>query len=158
KEQFTLGSKESKLELYNEDGKITAEKNFRDGKPNGTWYYYQKDGKTLTSKEMYENGMLHGVRTMYHDNGEKSVEETWKFNLITGPVKNYYEDGKLLSECLYRGSRQHGLYTSYYANGKIKEQGTYVANKKHKEWKEFDETGKLLKTLVFQGGILISEK
>jgi antitoxin component YwqK of YwqJK toxin-antitoxin module len=86
------------------------------------------------------------------------VEETWKFNLITGPVKNYSTDGKLTSECMYRGSRQHGLYISYFPNGKIKEQGEYVANKKHKEWKEFDETGKLIKTLKFQAGILISEK
>lgn len=81
-----------------------------------------------------------------------------KFNLLTGVVKNYYEDGKLLSECLYRGSRQHGLYTSYYANGKMKEQGEYVANKKHKEWKEFDEEGNVIKTYVFRAGILIEEK
>jgi antitoxin component YwqK of YwqJK toxin-antitoxin module len=34
---------------------------------------------------------------LYFPNGQKSTEETWKFNLLTGPVKNYYEDGKLLS-------------------------------------------------------------
>ena len=45
---------------------------------------------------------------------------------MTGLVKNYYEDGKLLSESYYRGNRQHGLYTSYYPNGKIKEQGDWV--------------------------------
>ena len=82
---------------------------------------------------------------MYHSNGQKMVEETWKFNLITGPVKNYYEDGKLLSVCEYRASRQHGPYTKYYPSGKIQEQGEYVANKKHKEWKEFDEQGNLIK-------------
>ena len=41
-------------------------------------------------------------------------------------VKNYYEDGMLLSESYYRGNRQHSLYTSYYPNGKIKEQGDWV--------------------------------
>ncbi len=78
--------------------------------------------------------------------------------MVTGLVKNYYEDGKLQSESFYRGNRQHGLYTAYYDNGQIKEQGEYVANKKHKEWKEFDEQGKLQRTYVFQAGILIEEK
>ena len=120
--------------------------------------FYADDGKTLTLKENYEAGGLHGIRTIYHSNGQKKVEETWKFNLITGPVKNYYEDGKLLSECEYRASRQHGAYKKYYPNGKIQEQGEYVANKRHKEWQEFDEQGNLIKTQIFRAGILIEEK
>ena len=55
--------------------------------------------------------------------GEKQVDETYQFGMVTGLVKNYYEDGKLLSESYYRGNRQHGLYTSYYPNGEIEEQG-----------------------------------
>ena len=54
-------------------------------------------------------------------NKEKQVEETYLFGLVTGLVKNYYEDGKPLSESFYRGNRQHGPYTSYYPNGQIKE-------------------------------------
>ena len=79
----------------------------------------------------------------------------YQFNLITGPVKNYYENGKLQWECTYRGSRMHGVYTAYHPNGKIKEQGEYVANKKHKEWKEFDEEGKPVRVLIFRAGLLV---
>ncbi len=86
------------------------------------------------------------------------MEETYQQNLITEPVKNYYENGKLLSVCEYKGSRQHGLYTSYYQTGQIKEQGEYVANLKHKEWKEFDDQGNLTKTYQFKAGILIVDK
>ena len=48
------------------------------------------------------------------------LDETYQFGMVTGPVKNYYEGGKLLSESYYRRNRQHGLYTSYYPNGKIR--------------------------------------
>ncbi|MBK7652142.1 MAG: toxin-antitoxin system YwqK family antitoxin [Flammeovirgaceae bacterium] len=157
KEQFALNGRDSKLTEYTAEGQLVFEKSFREGKPNGTWIFYAADGKTPSMKENYEDGQLHGTRTLYFPNGQKSTEETWKYNLITGPVKNYYEDGKILSVCEYR-CRQHGLYTAYYPTGKIKEQGNYVANKKHNEWKEYDEQGKVVKTLVFRAGILIDEK
>src|SRR5260221_10022849 len=143
------------MDEYDSAEKKIFEKNFRESKPHGVWYFYGPDGKTLTLKENYLSGQLNGLRTSYYPNGEKKVEETWKFNLVTGPVKNYYDDGKLLSECEFRASRMHGPYVSYWPNGKIKEQGEYVANKKHKEWKEFNEEGALIKIQNFRAGILI---
>ena len=79
-----------------------------------------------TFETLPENGLLNGTRLVYYHNGEKHVDETYQFKMVTGLVKNYYEDDKLLSESYYRGKRQHGLYTSYYPNGKIKEQGDWV--------------------------------
>jgi len=158
REQLALNGIDSEVDEYDSAGRKLFEKNFRQGKPHGTWYFYGGDGKTLALKENYAEGQLSGMRTSYHPNGEKKVEETWKFNLVTGPVKNYYEDGKLLSLCEFRASRMHGLYTSYWPNGKIKEQGEYVANKKHREWKEFDEDGKAIKIQNFRAGLLIEPK
>ncbi len=79
----------------------------------------------------------HGPLTMRM--GEKKTEETWQYNLMTGPVKNYFENGKVESLAEYRSNRLHGLFTSYYPNGKIREQGEYVAGKRHKEWREYSE-------------------
>jgi antitoxin component YwqK of YwqJK toxin-antitoxin module len=86
------------------------------------------------------------------------VPEGTSSRRILGPVRNFYDDGKLLSLCEFRASRMHGPYISYWPNGKIKEQGEYVANKKHKEWKEYDETGQLIKDQNFKAGILIEPK
>ena len=154
-EKFTNGF-DSELNAFDSLGTKQFEKHFRKGKPHGSWLLYMANGKNLSAKETYLDGQLNGLRTTYHLNGQKKTEEMWKFDMLTGPVKNFYEDGKLLSQCDFRGNRMHGLYTSYWPNGKIKEQGEYVANKKHKEWKEFDEEGKLVKSLMFKAGILIN--
>jgi hypothetical protein len=37
-------------------------------------------------------------RLVFYQNGEKQVDETYQFGMVTGLVENYYEDGKLLSE------------------------------------------------------------
>ena len=52
-------------------------------------------------KEEYENGLLNGTRLVYYQNGEKQVDETYQFWMVTGLVKNYYRGwqapfGKLL--------------------------------------------------------------
>ena len=106
-----------------EEGKLVSEKASRNQVPVGTWKYDWPDGKTVKIKGEYENGLLNGTRLVYYQDGEKQVDETYQFRMVTGLVKNDYEDGKLLSESSYRGNRQHGLYTSYYPNSKFKEQG-----------------------------------
>ncbi len=108
REQLALNGIDSEVDEYDSAGRKIFEKNFREGRPHGFWYFYGADGKTLSLKETYKDGQLNGLRTSYHPNGEKKVEETWKYNLIMGPVKNFYENGKLLSNCEFRASRMHG--------------------------------------------------
>jgi len=147
----------SSLKSFSENGTPIFEKFYKEGKPTGFWKYFAADGQHFVMTETYLDGRLHGMRTQYYPNGKPSAAETWQYDLITGPVKNYYEDGTLSSEGLYRANRRHGLYTAYYPNKKIKEQGVYVSNSKHKEWKSYDETGKLIKTQVFNAGRLAKE-
>jgi antitoxin component YwqK of YwqJK toxin-antitoxin module len=92
-----------KSEEMNEEGKLVSEKVSRNQVPVGTWKYCWPDGKTMKIKEEYENGLLKRTRLVYYQNGEKQVDETYQFGMGTGLVKNYYEDGKLLSESYYRG-------------------------------------------------------
>jgi antitoxin component YwqK of YwqJK toxin-antitoxin module len=153
KEQVALNGIDVNEEGFDEEGKKQYEKNFRRQRPHGTWTYYFEDGKTVSVRETYVNGQLQGSRVTYYANGEKKAEETYMYNLITGTVKNYREDGSVESVVEFRASRPHGLFTAYYPNGKIKEQGEFVAGKKHKEWKEFDEHGNVTKTTMFRAGI-----
>lgn len=146
-----------RVKSFTETGTLLFEKYYKGGKPTGFWKYYAADGKNYVLTETYQNGRLHGPRTQYYPNGKPSAIENRQFDLITGPVKNYYEDGTLSSEGVYRANRRHGLYTAWYPNKKIKEQGLYVSNTKHKEWKFYDESGNLVKTQVFNAGRLVKE-
>jgi hypothetical protein len=93
-----------------------------------------------TFETLSENGLLNGTRLVYYHNGEKHVDETYQFKMVTGLVKNYYEDDKLLSESYYRGKRQHGLYTSYYPNGKILLSQMVRSRNRASEYRKFGVT------------------
>ena len=158
KEVVSINGVDITAEAFRIDGTALHEKHYRKLKSHGTWLFFDTDGKSLTIKETYLNGKLHGLRTTYYPNGKRKTEEDYQYNLIQGTVKNFTEDGKTESVTEFRASRPHGLFTSYYPNGQVKEQGEYVAGKKHKEWKEFDENGKLTRTYVFKAGILVEDK
>ena len=155
REVVTASGNEVKEENYSQAGLLISEKIFKAGKPSGKWIFYQENGKDPLVIEQYLDGKLHGVRTSFHRGGKKSLEETYQFNLITGPVRNYDEEGRIEWECEYKGSRMHGVYTGYYPSGKVRELGTYVANKKHGEWKEFNESGEITKTTLFRAGLVV---
>ena len=77
-----------KSEEMNEEGKLVSEKACRNQAPVGTWKYHWPDGKTVKIKEEYENGLLNGTRLVYYQQGEKQVDETYQFGMVTGLVKN----------------------------------------------------------------------
>ena len=81
-----------------------------------------------------------------------------KANLITGPVKTYFETGAVESTGQYRSSRRHGAFVYYDPSGQIKEQGEYQADKKHNAWKEFDEQGNMVRTRIFRAGNLVETR
>lgn len=153
REVVSFNGVDMKEEGFREDGTQAYEKNYRKLKPQGVWTYYFDDGRSVSIKENYDNGKLHGKRTLFYQDGGKKLEEIYQFNLITGTVTNYFPSGKPSMIEEYRASRPHGQHTAYYESGKVKEQGEFVAGKKHKTWTEFDEqgmwSGPLFSRLVF---------
>jgi antitoxin component YwqK of YwqJK toxin-antitoxin module len=154
KETVALNGIDTREETFDSLGLPVHEKSLRNQRAEGTWLFYFPGTRQVQIREEYEKAKLHGVRITYYPSGQKSLEETYQFNLITGPVRSYDEQGHLKWEAEYRANRQHGVYTAYFPNGKIQEQGQYVANKKHNEWKTFDAQGNLSKTELFRAGIL----
>ena len=59
----------------------------------------------IISEANYENGKIHGLKKLYHDNGKLKEESNWENDdLITGSVRNFDEDGKLIQN-QYKGLR-----------------------------------------------------
>ena len=108
-----------------------------------------------TVRRWSNQGMIRSYRINRRGDRRFKQEDIYRFGLLAGPFKTYYEDGTLQSEGEFKSNRLHGPFKSYHANGKVKEEGEYIAARKHKAWKEYDEQGNLLRTFNFKAGILI---
>ena len=80
---------------------------FKNGKRNGLWEYYDKDGQLILILT-WKNGNKDGLWEFYDKNG-----------LIR---KGNYKDGK-----------HHGLRLSYHVNGQLWAKGNYKDGKQHGE-------------------------
>ena len=82
------------------ESKITGTGSFIDGKRNGTWIYYHKNGQ-LRFKDQFKEGVRHGT------------------------FLSYYENGKLKYKGDYLNDRKEGLWIEYHLRGSLKSKGHY---------------------------------
>lgn len=64
-------------------------------------------------------------------------------------LREFYEDGALLSESEIRNGQRHGRYREYYESGKLRLRGKYVNNRQKGTWKYYTEEGKFEKKEKF---------
>jgi len=72
--------------------------------------------------------------------------------VLNGPVKYYYENGKLSSEGLMKEGKPDGYWTNYYKNGKVKIEGNRKNFLLEGTWKFYDEKGRLSKSINYSEG------
>jgi antitoxin component YwqK of YwqJK toxin-antitoxin module len=73
----------------------------------------------------YGFGEQDGPVKTYYENGKLEVEGTWENGKLEGPAKTYYESGGLKSEENYKNSKLDGQYKKYYKNGQLEKEATY---------------------------------
>ena len=92
-------------------------KYYHRGEPfTGVGFAKNKKGKFVT-EEPFKNGLLHGKRVNYDDNGHVLAREKFK--------------------------KGRGIYRTYYFNNKIKSLGSIDKNVKMGEWKYYNSKGVL---------------
>lgn len=131
------GKLEGKRWLYNKDGSISEELNYKNGFPEGKEIRYYPDG-TIKQIGYYSEGYEVGEWKKFHPNGElKQVSNFSGEGKLNGEVKTYYSTGELKG-------------TSEFVNGKILEDNKtkrltsiYEAGKKRFQLGNFDEAIKL---------------
>lgn len=68
---------------------------------------------------------------------------------LTGEVKDYDKQGKLLMEGAYKSGKREGVFTFYYPNGTVRAKGSYVGVRRVGEWQYFYENGALYQLVDF---------
>ncbi|NCU06042.1 MAG: tetratricopeptide repeat protein [Chitinophagaceae bacterium] len=112
-------------------------------------YYYsgrkQGDGTFL-------NGKVEGLRRMYHQNGQLSLERNYSAGIEHGLEKEYYEDGTLKQKGEFVNGIEEGIWQMYFPNGQVKQQSTLRAGNIEGETIVYYSTGKVLAVEITKNG------
>ena len=163
-----------KVQGNNKDGKRDGEfKAFlRNGKSAGSVFY--KDGKIIKStlvKAMKDNASFspisyanYDLDTSYSIGGVnfpnkllKRYRMYDKKGVLNGNSISYYEEGNIQSIFPYKNNLIEGLVIRYYENGNIKEEVNYKNDKMNGEAKSYDENGKLNGRTIFKDDIRLED-
>lgn len=125
------------VSFYTKSGTKISEGKMIERSKQGEWLYYHKDGKSLMTKEKYNNNKLEGKRIVYFINGKKAQETMYLNGLKHGIDVHYNEKGIILKEYLYANDILEGLSKLYDSEGNLFREGNYKANRKHGSWKYY---------------------
>ena len=162
-----------KVQGNNKDGKRDGEfKAFlRNGKSAGSVFY--KDGKIIKStlvNSMKDNASFSLVTDKSYDlNLYEIITEEFKNKLLKGYLifkkdglfngekREYYEEGEIKAIIPSKNSLAEGTYISYYPNGNMEEKYTYVNGQENGEGFSYYENGKLEEKYFMKNGKLDGE-
>ncbi len=145
---YTAGSSVLDVIYYQKNGKKASEGQIDGRERTGKWVYYHKNGKSLLTTEMYRNGLLEGLKTVFFENGTPARKTRFINGKEDGLDLKYTEKGVLLSSYTYVTGELHGPVKINDVDGNLLREGNYKDGKKHGTWNYY-KSGKLDKTVKF---------
>jgi len=115
--------------FYYENGQISSEGNFKNGKPEGTWKTYFETGE-LKSIGKRKNSVLDSIWVFYNVEGIVLKTINYKNDAFDGETKIYNNAGFLRKSENYQEGKKEGFSYTFFENGKIKSKTNYIENKK----------------------------
>lgn len=129
--------KHGPVKEWNTYGLLTAEANFVDGVPEGSYVSYYGgyfdsargwiDSKNqIREKGAFESGKRVGVWRKFHPGGTVSFEATFEKGILTGNLQEKSSDGQLLVDLNFKAGVAHGRQRRWYDNGSPSIEVEYV--------------------------------
>ncbi len=110
------------------------------GKNHGKWIVWHENGQKAF-EGTYKDEKLHGAGTRWHENGQKAFEGTYKDEKLHGAWTFWYENGQKTSEGRFVIGAQDGAWTFWYENGQKAAEGIYKDGKRNADWLYWTEDG-----------------
>ncbi len=133
---------------YGENLKV-EEGNFINGRKEGIWMKYHKDGRTIKLKGNYSNNRPAGFYVRYFRNAKKQQEATFVQNMFKGSYNRYHSNGKLAYKGSYNNSgEESGLIQYYYKNGNLQLEYNAKNGKPYGKVKNYFRNGSLKRVVV----------
>ncbi|MBZ0243030.1 MAG: hypothetical protein K8F24_07445, partial [Bacteroidales bacterium] len=146
------GQKQGEWKVNYPDGTLRYQGSFADGKPVGTFQYYDSTGLLKAVNEFKSNGLIAYHQT-YAESGfviakgkfvEQQKDSTWLYYSA--------DDSTLVSIENYKNGVLHGESITFYANGKPAEILHYDRGVLHGEWKKYFVDGVLQTAAFYENG------
>lgn len=129
---------------------------------NGIWYYkneiysgkfkdYYYSGK-IQGEGILKNGKIEGLRKMYYQNGNLSLERNYINSLPDGLDKEYYENGVLKQKGEFVAGKEEGEWESYFPNGQVKLHSNYKNGGINGTVIKYYSSGKIKEKVFIQNG------
>jgi antitoxin component YwqK of YwqJK toxin-antitoxin module len=119
---FLNGRKEGIWLKYHKDGKtISLKGNYTNNRPEGDYKRYFKDGK-LKEAGSFSKDQFKGLLTRYHSNGKMSYQGNYNNSgYENGTIKYFHENGNLELEYSVKNNSLEGKVSRYFEDGSLKE-------------------------------------
>lgn len=138
--------------LYYPDGSLHLQGNIENGKRNGFWKEYSRNG-ILIGEFNYADGKLNGVAKTYFLNGKPYKVVNYKDGDYHGEYLEYFRNGQLYKSAWYEDDKGEGDVTLYNRVG-IKERFyTLLNGKLNGKYYTYDVEGKLSTVEKYENGL-----
>ncbi len=156
-------NKSGKWVEFHENGINKLVGGYVDGKKNGIFKEYDKNGKLIAIYKYEDDNLAESSkdvevldeRKTYWPGARVKTTATYRDNKLQGYLKEYNEDGTLIKTTKYdQGvllaegiidslAREQGLWKYFFETGELKAQGKYLDGKKIEEWKYYFRNGQM---------------
>ena len=160
-------------------GKLGSEGNYKNGKKDGVWIFYFKNGNKkwvgnykddqisgeliqyeengiIISKENYEDGKLVGKYEYYHDNGRLRLTGELLDGKDNGEKISYWSNSNKKSVENFKMNIKNGTEEQYYIDGQLSTKGEWSEGYKDKTWVWYYPDGTKMREENFDYKILSS--
>lgn len=148
-DQKALGKRISLIDYY-PIGVKRAEGELVNGKKEGEWKFFDREGGWLREKYMYAAGEANGESTIYFANGKVSVKCEFKNDERHGYFKSFYNNGQMYQEGWYQSGKQEGEWIQYNYKGVIVAKNYYIQDELFGNQYYYDAKGKLWESSYLQ--------
>ena len=126
---------------YFNTGQLRSEGNYKKGKLEGPWKYYNRFG-VLVSEYLYKDNLAHGAGKHFYPSGELKLEAQYEEGELHGYFKEYYRNGKTKQEGWYRNGNREQQWLEYHADGTIESDFYYQQDRNVSSGTQYNPDGK----------------
>lgn len=106
----------------------------------------------IKGKGEFKDGLLHGLRMVYNENGNKWLEINYSKGINEGASIEYYSNGKIKQEVKFKNGKEDGILKVFYESGQIQAILTFSNGVQQGDYFEYAIDGKLKAQYYFVNG------
>jgi len=140
------------------DGRVRSEIEVNAfGFPHGLSREYYPNGK-LKAERRYRDGRLEGVSRLFHEDGGIMTEWHYREGKRDGPARGYYPNGKLKDKGFYKNDKLEGDVFKYYSTGRLKMEMRFKNDRPDGTARVYGADGILRTEYTYRRGALVRQK